>query len=508
MPDEQTFPTDRLRPEDHEALPDWVTSQRRPRLYASGQRWRRLSQRAASAISANDPPTATLRLREIETVADDRHARAVVDLATRVAALTLTTGGSSAEATAAALQVTHSYGLTSVHVEVSFSSVIVSLHRGADRDALTLLRTVPHRAPDYARLSELQAMLEDLPKLDVIRARKRFDQIVEKPRRYRPWVLTVAAAVLGVGVALLLGGGWREALLAGLAAAGVDLVHSGLSRRGAPEFFAQIAGAAVPTSLALVVTGLGTLEVPGFAGISPSMVVAAGVVMLLSGLSVVSGAQDAIDGFLLTAVARSFQVGLLTLGMVLGILGVLWAANLFGLPSYLNSQVTTSLNPLPTTLGALFTALGFAVMSQTRIKALWWCCGLGVLGWLGFLAGQAVGLGHGTSVGVGATVAAIVAHLVSRPARMAPVGLITAGVIALLPGGMVYRGLYGLSQSHSLIEFGPATLELIGAVTVGIGIAMGVTLGTWLGRFATRGRDGRFRFQRKALRHSAGVLGE
>jgi len=465
-------------------------------------RWHRQWDRAVRAIAAEDPPTATWSLRTTDSSEDDRRARLVVDLAARAAALALTTGASCAEATAAALQVVAAYQLRSVHVDVSFSSVTVSHHRGPDRDANTLIRTVPHRSPDYARLSELQALLDQLGGLEVTEARHQFDQIVSRPRPYRRWVVTLAAAVLGLGVALLLGGGWREVVITCATTALVDIVHTQLLRRGLPEFFAQIAGAMVPTLVAVVVMTLAELGTPGLAGMSAPMVVAAGIVALLAGLSVVAAAQDAIDGYLMTASARTFHVGLMTIGIVLGVLVVLWGADLVGLHSYLSPTARVSTNPWFTSIAAIVIAIGFAIAAQTRIAALWWCGGLGLLGWLVVLGVQAVGIGYGSAVGLGATAVAFAAQFVATRLRVAAVGLVSAGVVVLLPGSMVYRGLFGLSQVRSILEAWPAVSELTGAAAVGLAIAMGVSLGTWLGRQVFR-RPNR-RAMRLALSNTAG----
>ena len=52
-----------------------------------------------------------------------------------------------------------------------------------------------------------------------------------------------------------------------------------------------------------------------------SLVVAAGIVVLLAGMSLVSAAQDAINGFPVTAGARAFELVTLTIGIVVGIAG-------------------------------------------------------------------------------------------------------------------------------------------------------------------------------------------
>src|SRR5699024_9054341 len=56
----------------------------------------------------------------------------------------------------------------------------------------------------------------------------------------------------------------------------------------------------------------------------PSLVVASGIMVLLAGLSVVGAAEDAIAGFPLTSAARSFEVVLSTVGIIIGI-GVMLA---------------------------------------------------------------------------------------------------------------------------------------------------------------------------------------
>ncbi len=458
--------------------------------------------RAAQAIAADGPPTAVMTLREIEEQADERHSRSVVDLAGRVAALMLTTGGSCADATAAGLQVCHRYGLASVHVDATFSSVLVSHHRGLERDANTILRTASVRTPDYARLSDLQQLLDRLPALELDEARSEFNRIIAEPRRYRRWVTTAAAAMLGIGVAVLLGGGWVEIALACLTNAAVDLVLHVTARYGLPQFFGQIAGAAVPTVTAVAVMALGESGVSIFAGTSPSIIVAAGIVALLAGLSVVNAAQDAIDGFLITAGARMFNVAVMTLGIVLGILVVLWGGDLLGLPAYLNVSTPISPSLVRTTVGSALIALGFALGSYTRLRVLVWATGLGVISWLVYTGVLHFGLGFGTAAGIAAVVAAFLAQTFAPRVKMASVGLITAGVIPLLPGSMVYRGLYGVVRTETLADATPALLELLGAAAVAIGIAMGVSLGTWLGRATTR-RGQRTRFQRKALRHAA-----
>ncbi|NYM45593.1 threonine/serine exporter family protein, partial [Salmonella enterica subsp. enterica serovar Typhimurium] len=72
---------------------------------------------------------------------------------------------------------------------------------------------------------------------------------------------------------------------------------------------------------------------------SPSMVVAAGMISLLAGTSMVSAAQDAIDGYVVTSSGRFVDVFVQTGGIILGVMGVLWIGLKVGTPAYINPTV-------------------------------------------------------------------------------------------------------------------------------------------------------------------------
>lgn len=65
-------------------------------------------------------------------------------------------------------------------------------------------------------------------------------------------------------------------------------------------FFTQAAGGAIPTGVVVALLAATSAGVPGLQGVSPSLVIASGIVVLLAGLSVVGAAQDAIDGYYVT----------------------------------------------------------------------------------------------------------------------------------------------------------------------------------------------------------------
>src|SRR5699024_957792 len=111
--------------------------------------------------------------------------------------------------------------------------------------------------------------------------------------------------IMAAGIAALLGGGWLAAVVAGGTAAGIDRILRFFRSRNLPSLFQQVIGAGFATLVAmalLVASDLGGWS-PGL--ISPSVVVGAGIVVLLAGMSLVGAAGDAINGYPLTAAARS-----------------------------------------------------------------------------------------------------------------------------------------------------------------------------------------------------------
>src|SRR5665811_504553 len=127
-----------------------------------------------------------------------------------------------------------------------------------------------------------------------------------------------------------------------LTTAAVDRAQRWLAHRGIAAFFTQVVGGAIPTVVAVGLLAAISAGVPGLQGISPSLVVASGIVVLLAGLSVVGAAQDAIDGYYVTAGARGFEVLVLTLGIVVGIGAILAIAQRAGVSMQLTASAQLS----------------------------------------------------------------------------------------------------------------------------------------------------------------------
>jgi uncharacterized membrane protein YjjP (DUF1212 family) len=235
---------------------------------------RTLRERAGRALREIDPPTDVLSVWLGADGVDQHTARAVIDLAMRMGETLLSTGASASDVVATVLRLTDAYGLRSVHVDVTFTSISVSYHRGPDADPMTVMRGIKVRSTDLTRLERLQTLVRDIAdeRVEIDEARLRFRAVVRAPHPYRRWVVTGSLATVAAAVAALLGGTWIILALSFVTTAAVDRAQRWLAHRGVAAFFTQVVGGAIPTVVAVGLLAAISAGVPGVQGISPSLV--------------------------------------------------------------------------------------------------------------------------------------------------------------------------------------------------------------------------------------------
>ena len=451
---------------------------RKQRPGASERLWRGM----LHAVRDPSMPRHFSHIGERDRAVEAIHARRVVDLVLRVCEMGLAAGSPASDVTGYGVRVADAYGATA-NIDITSTSVTVS-QAGTDfEDPVTSVRIVQLRTQDYQRLALLERLVTDIidGKLGVEAARERLAAIAHASHAYRPWVVTVAMAVLGASVATVLGGGWREIVAAFLVTALVDASVGLFGRLGWSLFFAQAGGAAIATLAALGLM-VGNDWIPWLLGISPSLVVASGIVSLLTALSLVASSRDALDGFHVTAAAGLLEVVVATGGIVVGIMSALWLGILVGIPLYLADVPGRTIPVVVGLTAAGLMALAIGVGAQVRPRGLVPFFLLGALAWLVNTGALALLDERIPATAMAAAAVGAVAQLGHTRWRMPVVALVTAGVIPLLPGLTLYRGLYGLLQD---VEDG-GTVGAPGVLLTALLIAVAISLGTSLGTQAVR----------------------
>jgi uncharacterized membrane protein YjjP (DUF1212 family) len=432
----------------------------------------------------DDQTSAPAPLQPID-LTDDAEVAEVLDIAVRSGEVLLASGTSAMDTTAQVLFVAASYGLARCDVDVTYNAIRISAHRGPTMPPATTMRIVHYRALDFTRLAAVDRLTRRLRTEAVSPddAHAELTRITRAPHPYNRWTATLAWASMAASASVLLGGNLLVAVVSFLTTMVIDRVNRRLNAVGLPFFFQHVMGgliAAAPASL------LYTFSDQLGITIRPSLIIAAGVIVLLSGLSLVGSVQDAITGAPITAVARFFEVLMMTGGIIAGVAISLRIAGALGstLP-VLTTVAPPALAQIPVQVVAgAFTSLFFAVACYAERRALPIAGIGGAAGILVYTLALSVSIGPVIASAIAATVVGFVGGILARRALTPPQVIAVAGITPLLPGLALYRGLYALLNNELLDGFS----ALLSAFGIGCALAAGVTLGEWIARTMRRPR--------------------
>ena len=152
-------------------------------------------------------------------------------------------------------------------------------------------------------------------------------------------------------------------------------------------------------------------------------------------------------------------------------------------------------------LAAMVVSGAFAVSAYAGPRAGFYSTVTGGLGWLAYLGATRIGMGPAPASSLAALIAGFLAQLVASRLQVPALALTMAGIVPLLPGLAVYQGLFEIVRSTLGVGLSTGFTTLLGAAGVGMGLAAGVSMGTFLARPLRVGLD---RGQRRALRRSVG----
>lgn len=452
-------------------------------------RWRSaistLSRLAGARAVIDEPVAAPAPLRPID-LTDDARVAGVLDLAVRVGEVLLASGTSAIDTTTQIRFVAATYGLARCDVDVTYNAIHISAHRGPTMPPATAMRVVHHRSLDFTRLAAVDTLIRHLrtEAIDPSVALAGIAAINRSPHPYARWVATLGWSGMAASASVLLGGGVLVAVASFLTTAAIYLVNWNLNRAGLPLFFQQVSGGFIA---ALPAGALYALRGPLGLDVRPSLVIAAGVIVLLSGLALVGSVQDAISGAPVTGVGRFFEVMMMTGGIIAGVAISLRVAAALGspLPDTTPEPVSADFAEVPIQVAAgALTALFFAVACYAERRALLVSGLAGATGIAVYFAALTMPIGPVIGTAAAATVVGFVGGLLARRALTPPQVIAVAGITPLLPGLTLYRGLYALMTDELLLGIS----AMMSAFGIGVSLAAGVTLGEWLARTVKRPR--------------------
>jgi uncharacterized membrane protein YjjP (DUF1212 family) len=450
--------------------------------HSAGQPWRaRQRELFNRIIRETGPPTAALARttdpkRSEPDDSHDAQIGEVLELAASVGAILMASGTPTMATVDQVTAITTAYGIERCEVDVISTTIHVSVYRGPTAPPASTLHSVQSRSLDYSRLAAVDRLIDRIRagQVSPSEARDELDAIATAPHPYKRWIATLAWGALAFATAGTLGAGMLVCLVSALSAMAIDRVNRRLNKHGLPLFFQYAVGGAIATASPIVLHALSPKLGVQF---EPTIAIAAGVVVLLAGLSLVSSVGDLITGAPVTAVGRFFELVMMTAATSAGVAFVLRLANRFGAPF-----IAISVGP-PPALAELAASVAFGAASAAafalacyaeRTAAVAAAFG-GAAGTIAFLLAQGAGLGAVVASFVAAVPIGLVGRLMERRNLAPPLVVSTAGIVPLLPGLSLLHGIYAILNDQTAVGFG----SVFGALAIGTALASGVILGEW-----------------------------
>jgi uncharacterized membrane protein YjjP (DUF1212 family) len=409
---------------------------------------------------------------------------AVLQLGMRIGDELLAAGMSANDVVLFILKVTQAYGLTGVHVDVTYTAISASYLPDPDRPPVTAIRIVRPTEVDYTRVRRLLRLVKQIERgLPLPEARAALQRIRSAPHPYPRWIALVGNAGVGPAVSLLFTTNWKVLALSFASGLVVDVLIDWFDRRRVPPFFRQFFAAGFITLVAAGITHAGRQGVAFFVGLDPTLIVVGGIVMLLAGVMMVGAVQDAIDQFYVTASARVLEVFLRTGGIVAGIVSALALAQYLGVPLSISAE---PFHPSPPE--ARFVAVGliatmYAISVYADLVTILLSATMALIGWAVFTEAVRLEVATVPANALAALIPAVLTALIVRRTQVPGFGLITAAVLPLVPGLAIYRGLLQLvGPEPGSGDPSAAGSTLLLALGIAVGIGAGASLGTYLGR--------------------------
>ncbi|MFJ9040903.1 threonine/serine exporter ThrE family protein [Streptomyces sp. NPDC102406] len=406
----------------------------------------------------------------------------VLDLTLRIGELLLAGGEGAEDVEAAMFAVCRSYGLDRCEPTVTFTLLSITFQPSLVDDPVTASRTVRRRGTDYNRLAAVFRLVDDISDEDdevVVTLEEAYRRLAEIRRNRHPypgWALTGANGLLAGSASVLVGGDPLVFVAAALGAMLGDRLAWLCAGRGFPEFYQFTVAAMPPAAIGLLLT-LAHVDVKA------SAVITGGLFALLPGRALVAGVQDGLTGFYITASARLLEVMYFFVGIVIGVLIMLYVG--VQLHAQLNPEaaLTPVHRPYWQIAASMALSLAFAVLLQQERSTVLAVTLNGGVAWVVYGAmHDAGGISPVASTAAAAGLVGLFGQLFSRYRFASALPYVTAAIGPLLPGSATYFGL--LAIAHNDVNQGLVSLSK--AAALAMAIAIGVNLGGEISRLFIR----------------------
>lgn len=423
----------------------------------------------------------------------------VLDLTLRIGELLLAGGEGSEDVEAAMFAVARSYGLDRCEPTVTFTMLSITHQPSLVDDPVSASRTVRRRGTDYTRLAAVYRLVDDISHhefdISLEDAYRRLAEIRRNRHPYPTWVLTAAAGLLAGAASTLVGGGVVVFFAAALGAVLGDRLAWLCAGRGLPEFYQFVVAAMPPAAFGVA------LKLAEIQDIKASAVITGGLFALLPGRALVAAVQDGLTGYYITASARLLEVMYLFIGIIMGVLVVLYLGLQLGAAPKPEEVLQITQRPLIQIAASMVLVFTFAILLQQERSTVWIVTLNGGVAWVTFGAlHYAGGIPPVPSTAVAAGLVGLFGQLFSRYRFASALPYVTAAIGPLLPGSATYYGLLLIAEDRLNEGLG----SLVNAAAIALAIAIGVNLGAETSRLFMRIPGAASAAKRRAAKRTRG----
>jgi uncharacterized membrane protein YjjP (DUF1212 family) len=448
----------------------------------AGQPPRRARQRRilSRMVRETEAPTDSFPLIKPERKAPDdfydARVGAVLDLAGSIGTVLMASGTPAVAASHQVTSVVSAYGIEHCEVDVINTAIHIAVYRGPTLPPASTMHIIHTRSMDFTRLAAVGRLIRRITrhKLTPAEAHDELDAIIAAPHPYKRWVATLAWGALAFATAGTLGGSLLVCLVSALSTMLIDRVNRRLNKQGLPFFFQYAIGGVIATAPPLVIF---TLCLRWGVQFEPTIAIAAGLVVILAGLSLVGSVGDLISGAPVTAAGRFFELLMLTAATIAGVALVLHLASRFGAPAIdIGATAPPALGELPVRVAfGAASAAAFALACYAERTAAMAAAFGGATGIICFLLAQSAGLGTVVASFVAAVPIGLFGRLMERRKLAPPLIVSISGITPMLPGLALLHGIYAILNDQSYVGFS----SVLGALAISTALASGVSLGEW-----------------------------
>jgi uncharacterized membrane protein YjjP (DUF1212 family) len=380
----------------------------------------------------------------------------------------------------------HNYGSTATRLESFLAGLSKKLgypgvFRSTPSDIVFALREGPE-SPQRVEIIAMQAPGVDLDKLarvgDLLNeletgtlsladASTRLDAIDLVPPPWGRFASMLGYALVGLGLAPLLGGGWSDTLVAALFSVLVYglVLLSGRLGAAATEW--------LPFSSAFVVGVLASVVKLWVPELNLVLVILSAIAIILPGYTISLGAGELVAQRVVSGTTNLISGLICLVKQIAG--GALGVVAVSSVVSWAAPGPATPVDPVWAQLLFPLLLVGLSLAFQTSRRDLPWAVLVSGIAYLGVMAGSSI-LDPNLGNLVGTIVAVVVANLWARQTGRPTSIVLIPAIVMLVSGTIGFRGLASMAEGELLLGAQQFFQMFVVALTIVIGVFVGYTI--------------------------------